>query len=73
MYTNISLYGTKDENVYLYTNQNDFHIQYKAVLASKYKDIHGQLIEHEIFKSQLEFYMEKVKYSSSPHDFRIQW
>ncbi|HBP7645066.1 TPA: glycosyltransferase, partial [Salmonella enterica subsp. enterica serovar Infantis] len=45
----------KDENVYLYTNQNDFHIQYKAVLASKYKDIHGQLIEHEIFKSQLEF------------------
>lgn len=39
----------KDENVYLYTNQNDFYIQYKAVLASKYKDIHEQLIEHVNF------------------------
>ncbi len=63
----------KDENVYLYTNQNDFYIQYKAVLASKYKDIHEQLIEHEILNPNSSFYMEKVKYSSSPHDFRIQW
>lgn len=45
----------KDDNVYLYANQDDFPLQYQSILLSEYNDTQDELAEHKIFKAQLEF------------------